>query len=154
MPLLCQWSRLFVYLLVGILSESECLCPNLGMYSDCLAVPPLTVSLRRVNHIVSGVLMTVVVVRVYVWPTDMHCLRDLSNICHRPLHLWCRQWIHPLIPLWLWCPLLRGLPVQDVLLTVVYTPVGVVICVVSLGHLCPNIFPGVDSFLGILSLHW
>ena len=64
-PLLCHWSRLFVFLQVGIHSESECLCPTLGMFCARLVVPPLPVSLRRVDRLVSGVLMAVVVRIVY-----------------------------------------------------------------------------------------
>ena len=42
---------------------------------------------------------------------------------------------------------------QDGLLTAVYPPVGLRIGVVSLGHMCPNIPPGVDRFLGLFLLH-
>ena len=38
MPLLCQCYRLFVSLLVGKISESECLCPTLGIF--CVSYPP------------------------------------------------------------------------------------------------------------------
>ena len=88
--------------------------------------------------------MAVVARRVYGWPIELHFLRDLSNVCHRLLWWWCRQWINPFMPLCLWCTLLRGLPFQDGLLNVVYTPVGVRIYVVSLDNLCPKICPGVD----------
>ena len=69
-PLLCHWSRLFVSLQVRIPSESECLCTNLVMVCARLVVPPPQVSLRRVDHLVSGVLMAVVLVIVYRWPID------------------------------------------------------------------------------------
>ena len=72
MPLLCQWSRLFVSLLVGILSESECLCTILGMSFARLVVPPLPVSLSRVDRLVSGVLM--VSGRNIVWMTNRAAL--------------------------------------------------------------------------------
>ena len=153
MPLLRQWSRLFVSLLVGILSESECLCPTLGMFCAWIVVHNLPVSLRRVDHLVSGVMMAVVVGRVYGWPIEPHFFLDLPNIRHQPLWWWCRQQIHALMHLWLWCPLLRGLMLQDGLLGVVYPPVGVRIGVVSLGHLCPNIHPGLDCFLGLFTPH-
>ena len=65
MPLLCQWSRLFVSFLVGIPSESECLCPTLAMSFDWLVVPPPTFSLRRVDRLVSVVMVAVVVGIVY-----------------------------------------------------------------------------------------
>ena len=39
-PLLCQCYRLFVSLLVGIPSESECLCPILGIVCDQLVPHP------------------------------------------------------------------------------------------------------------------
>ena len=65
MPLLCQWSRFFVSLLVGILSYSECLCPILVILCSLLVVPPPPVSLRRVDRLVSGVLVAVSVRRVY-----------------------------------------------------------------------------------------
>ena len=98
--------------------------------------------------------MAVVVGRVYVWPIEPHCLRDLSNVCHQPLWWWYRWWIHLFIPLWMWYLLLRGLPLQDVLLPNVSPNVGVRIGVESLGHLCPKINPGVDRCLGIFPLHW
>ena len=50
---------MFVSLLVGILSDSECLCPTLDMFCAWLFVLPLSVSLRRVDNPVSGVLMAV-----------------------------------------------------------------------------------------------
>ena len=153
MPILCQWSRLSLSLLVGILSYSECLCPTIGISCAWLVVPPPSASLRILDHLVSGVLMDVVVRIVYGWPIDLHFLRDLSNVFHQSLWWWCHQWIHPLIPQWLCCPLLRGLPLKDVLLTAVSPSVRVRIGVVSLDHLCPRIHPGVDSCLGLLPLH-
>ena len=65
MPLLCHWSRMFVSILVGITSESECLCPTLVMFCARLVVTPLPFSLRRLDHLVSGVLVAVVLVIVY-----------------------------------------------------------------------------------------
>ena len=65
---LCQWYRLFVSILLGILSDSECLCPTLGMFGAQLVFPPPPVSLKRVDHLISGVLMAVVVGRLYEWP--------------------------------------------------------------------------------------
>ena len=65
MPLLYQWYRMLAYLLVGILSDSEFLCPTLGLFCGRLVVPPQSVSLRKVDHLISGVLMVVVVGRVY-----------------------------------------------------------------------------------------
>ena len=52
-------------LLVGITSESECLCPTLDMFCDRLDVTPPPASLRIVDHLVSGVLMAVAVGIVY-----------------------------------------------------------------------------------------
>ena len=153
MPLLCHWSKLFVSLQLVIPSDSECLCTTLGMSFTWLFPPPLSVSLRRVDCLVSGVLMAVVVRIVYGWPIEPHFLSDLSNVHHQPVWWWCHQWIHSLMPQCLWCPLLRGLPFQDGLLISVFTPVGVRIGVASLDHLCPRIYPGVDRFLGILPLH-
>ena len=154
MPLLCHWSRLFVSLQVGIPLERVCLCPTLGMSCAWLAVPLPPVSLRRVDRLVSGVLMDVVVGIVYGWPIEPRFLRDLSNVCHWPLWLWCHLWNHPLMHQWLWYPLLRGLMLQDGLMTAVTPPVWVRIGVVSLDHLCPRIHLEVDHFLGLLSLHW
>ena len=154
MPILCQWSRLFVSLLVGIPSESECLYTTLVIFFARLVVHIPPVSLRRVDHIISGVLMAVVVGRVYVWPIEPHFLRNLPNVCHQPLWWWYRWWIHIFTPLRMWYLLLRGLPLQDVLLTNVSPTVGVRIGVESLGHLCPRINPGVDRCLGLLPLHW
>ena len=147
MPLLCQWSRLFVSILVGIPSESECLCPTLGMSSSGIVVPTLPVSLRTVDSLVSGVLMAVAVGRVYGWPIEPQFLRDLSNVHHRPLWWWCHWWIHPLMPQWMGFPLLRGMPFQDGLLTAVSHPVWVMIGVASLDHMCPRTHPGVDCCL-------
>ena len=65
MPLLCQCSRRFVSILLGIPSESECLCPTIGVSCDQLVVLPPPVPLRIVDLLVSGVLMAVVVVIVY-----------------------------------------------------------------------------------------
>ena len=45
--LLCQWPRIFVFLLAEILSETECLCLTSGMSCVRLFVPPLSVSLMR-----------------------------------------------------------------------------------------------------------
>ena len=53
------------YLQVGIPSYSECLCTNLGIYCAWLVVPPPPVSFRKVDHLVSVVLMAVVVRIVY-----------------------------------------------------------------------------------------
>ena len=47
MPLLCQWSRMFVSLLVEIPSESECLCPTIGISCARIVVPPPPVSLKE-----------------------------------------------------------------------------------------------------------
>ena len=149
MPLLCNLSSLFISLLVGISSESECLCPNLGM-----SFAPLPVSLRIVDSLVSGVRMAVVVIIVYGWPIEPHFLRNLSSVFPRPLWWWCHQWNHPLMPHWMWYPLIRGLPLQDGLLTAASPPVWVRIGVTSLDHLCPRIHLEVDRCLGILPLHW
>ena len=65
MPILCQWSRIFVSVLVGIISGSECVCPTLGMFYAQLVFPPPQVYLRILEHLVTGVLMAVVVGRVY-----------------------------------------------------------------------------------------
>ena len=82
MSLLYQWSRLIFSLLVGIPSESECLCLTLGMFCYWIVVPPPPVYLKRVDHLISVVPMDVVAVRVYGLPIDPHFLRDLSNVCH------------------------------------------------------------------------
>ena len=95
------------------------------MFFALILVPHLPVALSRVDHLVSGVLMDVVVGRVYGWPIEPHFLRDLSNVCYRPFWWWCCWLIHPFMPMWLWFTLLRGLPLQDGLFTVVYPPVGV-----------------------------
>ena len=153
MPFLCQWSSLFVSLLLEIFTESECLCPTQVIFCARIVVLPTPVPLRRVDHLVSGVLMAVVVGRVYGWPIEPQFLRDLSSVCHRPLWWWYRWWIHPLVPLWLWFPLIRGMPMQYGLLTVVSPPVGVSIGAVSLGHMCPNIHTREDCFLDLLPLH-
>ena len=47
MPLLCKWSRMFVSLLVEIPSESECLCPTIGISCARIVVPPPPVSLKE-----------------------------------------------------------------------------------------------------------
>ena len=65
MPPLCQWFRMFVYLLVGIISKSECLYPTLGMFFARLVVPPPPFYLGVVDRPFSGFLMAVVVERVY-----------------------------------------------------------------------------------------
>ena len=143
----------FFPLLVGIPSESECLCTTLGMSCDRLVVPTPSVSLRRLDRLVSGVLMAVVVRIVYEWPTEPHFFRDLSNVCHWLLWWWCCRWIHTLMTMWLWCPLLMGLPLQDGFLTAVYSNVGVRIGVASFDHLCPRIYPGVDRCLCLLPLY-
>ena len=153
MPILCHLSKLFVSLQVGITSDSECLCTTLGMFCDRLVVPTLSFSLSRVDHLVSGVLMAVMVGRVYGWPIEPPFLRNLSSGHHRQLWWWCHQWIHTLMPLWMWFPPLRGMPLQYGFLTAVSNHVGVRIGVASLDHLCPSIHPGVHHFLGILSLH-
>ena len=153
MPLLCHWSRLFVSLQVGIPSESECLCPTLCIYCDRLVVPPLPGSLRRVDHLISGVLMAIVVGRVHGWPIQPHFLRDLSNVHNQTLWWRCHWWINPLISMWLWCPLLSGLPFQYGLMTSVYPPVGWSIGMASLCHLCSRIYPRVDRCVVILPLH-
>ena len=46
-----------------------------------------------------------------------------------------------------------GMLLKDNLLDAVYNTVEVRISVASLGHLCPRIHPGVDCFLGLLTLH-
>ena len=153
MPLLCHLSRLFVYLQVGVPSEIECWCPNLGMSFAWLVFPPPPVSLRGVDSLVSGVMMAVVVGIVYGWPIEPRFLRNLSIVCRRPLWWWCHQWNHPLMPQWLWYPLLRGLPLQDSLLTSVSPPVVVSIGVESSYHPCPRIHLEVDRFLGLFPLH-
>ena len=153
MPILCKCSRLFVSLLVGIPSDSDCLCTTLIMYCDRIVVSTLPVSLSRVYSLVSGVLIADVVGIVYGWPIESHFLRNLSNVCHRTLWWWCHRWIHLLMTQWLCCPLLRGLTLQDGLLTAVYPPVGVRIGVANLDNMCPRIQPVVDHCLGILPLH-
>ena len=130
-PLLCHWSRLFVSLQIGIPSDSECLCPTLGIYCARIAVPSPPVSLTRVDRLVSGVMMAVVVGIVYGWPIEPRFLRDLSSLCHRPLWWWCHWWNHPLMPQWMWYPLLRGMPLPDVLRTSASPPVGLRIGVAS-----------------------
>ena len=59
-------------LLVEIPSESECLCPTLGMSCARIVVPLLAFYLRRVDGLVSGVMMDVVVGIVYGWPIEPH----------------------------------------------------------------------------------
>ena len=61
MPLLRQESRLFIYILLGLLLDNEFICPSLDIFFAILVVPPPPVSLRRVDHLVSGVLVAVVV---------------------------------------------------------------------------------------------
>ena len=153
MPLLCQLSRLFVSLLVGIPSEIECFCNILGMSCAWLVFPSPSDSLRRVDCLVSGVQMSAVVRIVYGWPIEPYFLRNISNICHWTLWWWYNWWIHTLMNLWMWFPLIRGLPLQDGLLTAIYPPVGVSIGAESLDYLCPRIHPGVDRCLGLLPLH-
>ena len=153
MPLLCHFYRMFLSLQLGIPSESECLCPNLCMSCAQLIVPPPPVSLRRVNRLVSGVLMAVVVKIVYGWPIEPSFLRDLSSVRHLPLWWWCHWWNHPLMPQCMWYPLLRGMTLQDGLMTAVSPPVGVRIGVESLDHPCPSINIDLDCFLGLLPLH-
>ena len=72
MPLLCQWSRLFVSVLIGMPSESECLCSTLGMFCARIVVLPPPVFLRIVDRLISGVLMALVVRIVYGWPKEPH----------------------------------------------------------------------------------
>ena len=60
-----SFSGMFFSLQVEIPSESECLCPNLGMSCARLVVPTPSVSLRRLDRIISGVLMAVVVGILY-----------------------------------------------------------------------------------------
>ena len=153
MLILCHLSRLFVSLQLGIPSEIECWCPSRGMSFALLVVPLPPVSLMRVDFLVSEVPIALVVGIVYVWPIWPRFFRDLSSGPHRPLWWWCHQWSHPLMPQWLWSPLLRGLPLPDGLRTAASLPVGVRICVASSVHLCPRIHPGVDSCIGIMSLH-
>ena len=112
MPILCHWCRLFVSLQLGISSESECLCPTLGMSCARLVVPPPPVSLRRVDCLIAGFLMAIVVGIVYGWPIEPHFLRDISSVRHQPLWLWCHWWNHSFMPQWMWYPLLRGMPLQ------------------------------------------
>ena len=123
------------------------------IFLDHLVASPLPFSLRRVDHLISGVLMAVVVVRLYGWEIEPHYLRNLSNVCHWPLWWWCCRLIHPLMPLLLWCPLIRGMPLQDWLLTDVPPPLGVSIGVAILGHLCPKIHPILYRCLVIFPLH-
>ena len=153
MYVLVHWFGLFVYLQVGIPSYSECLCTNLGISCARKVVPPPSVSLRRVNCLVSGVMMAVVVIIVYGWPIEPRFLRDLSSVCHRPLWWWFHRWNNALMPQWLWYPLIRGLMLQDVLITAVSHPVGVRIGVASLDHPCPSIHLKIDRCLGPLPLH-
>ena len=153
MPILCHLSRRFVYLQVGITSESECLCTNLCIYLYRLVVPPPSESLRRVDCLVSGVLMAVVAEIVYEWLIEPRFLRDLSSVCHWPFWWWCSWWNHPLMPQWLWCPLLRGLTLQYGFLTAFYPPMGVRIGVASLDNTCTRIHLKVDCCLGLLPLH-
>ena len=47
----------------------------------------------------------------------------------------------------------KGSTVARWLVNCFFHPVGVRIGVMSLGHLCPKIRPGVDFFLGLLSMH-
>ena len=119
-----------------------------------LVFPPPQFSLRIFDHLVSGVMMAVMVGIVYGWPTEPLFLRVLSNLCHWLLWRWFNQWTHPLMPLWLWCPLLGGPPFKYGFSTVVYTPVWLRIYAVSLDPFCTNIHPGVYRFLGLLPLHW
>ena len=70
-PLLCQWSRLFAYLLIRIFSGSECLCPTLGMFYDNPVFAPQQVSLSIVDRLVEGVLMATVVIIVYELPIEL-----------------------------------------------------------------------------------
>ena len=65
MSILCNLSRLFVSLQVGIPSDIEYYCPYLGMSFDQLIVPTPSVSLMRVDRFVSGFPMAVVVGIVY-----------------------------------------------------------------------------------------
>ena len=97
-PLLCQWSRMFVSLLVVIPSESECLCPTIGIFFGRLVVPTPPFSLRLLDCIVSGVLMAVVVGKDD--QSSRTFLRVLFNVCHQPLSWWCCQWIYKLMPQW------------------------------------------------------
>ena len=46
---------------------------------DWIVVPPQSLSLRRVDSLVSGVLMAVVVGRLYGRPIEPNILRNLSN---------------------------------------------------------------------------
>ena len=85
MPFLCQKSRLFVSILVGILSGSECVCTALGMFYDHLGLPPLQNVLRRMDQLILGVIMSAVVGIVYVRPIEPQFLCVLSNVCHQPL---------------------------------------------------------------------
>ena len=72
-------------LLVGILSDTEYLCPTLGMFCAGIVVPPPPISLMIMDNLVLGVLIAEVVRRVYGRTTDPQCLRDLSNVFHQPL---------------------------------------------------------------------
>ena len=145
---------MFVSLLLGIPSESECLCPTLGMSCGWLVVPPPSVSLRRVDRLISGVMMAVVVGIVYEWQIEPHFLRYLSNVCNRPLWWWRCQWTHPPMFMWLWCTLIGGMSLRDGLLNIVYPLLAVSIYVASLDNMCPKIRPGVDRFLDLLPLYW
>ena len=153
MPSLCHLSRLCVSLQVGIPSESECLCLNLGMSFSRLVFPPPPVSLRRVDRLISVVLMAVVFGIVYIWPIEPHFLRDLSSVHHQPLWLWCHWWNHPLMLQWMWYPMLRVMFLQDGLLTAASHHVGVRIRVAGLDHLRPSINLKLDCCLGLLPLH-
>ena len=44
----------------------------------------------------------------------------------------------------------KGMPLKDGLLTAVYPPVGVMIGVARLDHLCPRIHPRVDHLLEVV----
>ena len=65
MPLLCQWTRLFDSLLVGILSGSEGACTTLGTFCVRPVLLPPQVSLGKVDRLVKGFLMAAVAVIVY-----------------------------------------------------------------------------------------
>ena len=92
--------------------------------------------------------------RKSVWMTDRAALFAQSIKCLTSTVMVMMSLIDwSTMPLWLWFPLLRGMPLQDGLMTAIYCPVVVMIGVVSLGHMCPRINPGVDYLLGLLTLH-
>ena len=56
---------MFVSILVGIILETEFLCSTLGMFCARIVLPIPLVSFWRVDSLVLGVMMAIVVGRVY-----------------------------------------------------------------------------------------